>query len=88
MDGRHHQPHPDEGSLVSAKPPEMLADQLRRVIRESGRTAYRLAGDAGVDEAQVKRFLNGERDLRLETAGKLCAALGLELTASKRRPRR
>lgn len=55
-----------------------IAEQLRAAIEASG-TAYRAAKDSGVDVTIVQRFLNGERDLRLATAARLCEALGLEL---------
>ena len=56
-----------------------LADQLREIIASRGLTAYGLGRDAGVDAGVIHRFLAGERDIRLETAGRIAAALGLRL---------
>jgi transcriptional regulator with XRE-family HTH domain len=56
-----------------------LADQLRDAIGLSGRSASEVARLAEVDPAQVLRFLSGERDVRLETAGRICRALGWHL---------
>jgi plasmid maintenance system antidote protein VapI len=56
-----------------------IADQLRRIILDRGVTAYALGRDAGVDAGIVARFVNRERDVRLETASRLASALGLRL---------
>jgi ribosome-binding protein aMBF1 (putative translation factor) len=61
-----------------------ICDQLRRAISKSGETYYALAQRSGVDAVVISRFVNSERDLRLETAEKLAAALGLELHERKR----
>ncbi len=44
-----------------------------------GRTLYAVAKAAGLKPELLYRFVAGERDLRLSSATKLCAALGLEL---------
>jgi transcriptional regulator with XRE-family HTH domain len=56
-----------------------LADVLRQAIKQSGLTLYAVAKTAGVDAPIVRRFMAGERDLRLATAAKLCEALNLKL---------
>jgi plasmid maintenance system antidote protein VapI len=56
-----------------------LGDQLREAIEGSGWTLYRVAKTAGIKHAVVARFVSGERDLRLETASKIAATLGLKL---------
>jgi plasmid maintenance system antidote protein VapI len=56
-----------------------LPDRLRDGIRRSGKTVYRLAKESGVAHPIILRFLSGERDIRLETADKLAAVLGLRL---------
>jgi plasmid maintenance system antidote protein VapI len=58
---------------------ERLPDKLRAGIRRSGKTVYRLAKESGVAHPIIFRFLSGERDIRLETAEKLAAVLGLRL---------
>jgi hypothetical protein len=70
-------------------PKTSLPDQLRLAIGESGLSCSALGRLAGVDHGQVLRFLQGT-DIRLETAGRICAALGLSLAAPARprgRPR-
>ena len=56
-----------------------LVDALKRAIVDSGLTHYRIAKDAGVTPDVIDRFVRGERDLRLETAGKIASVLGLSL---------
>lgn len=38
-----------------------------------------LSEQSGVPMATIFRFLRGERDIRIETAGRLCDVLGLQL---------
>lgn len=56
-----------------------IVEQLRRAILKSGESYYALAQRTGVDAVVISRFAAGERDLRLETAAKLAAGLGMEL---------
>jgi transcriptional regulator with XRE-family HTH domain len=61
-----------------------LGEQLRELIRRSGKSASEVARMAEVDPAQVIRFLSGTRDIRLETAGFIARALGLQLVEAGR----
>ncbi len=56
-----------------------LSNQIREVIASRQITAYALGRDSGVDATVIARFMAQERDIRLETADKLAAALGLRL---------
>jgi transcriptional regulator with XRE-family HTH domain len=58
---------------------ETLPERLRAAIRKSGKTVYRVGVESGVSHPVILRFLSGERDIRLETAEKLAASLGLAL---------
>jgi transcriptional regulator with XRE-family HTH domain len=53
---------------------------LRRAIRDSGKTLYRVAKDSGVPYATLHRFMNGRTEVSLGSLDKLCAYLGLTLT--------
>jgi hypothetical protein len=64
-----------------------LAQQLRQAIREADETPHGIAIQTGIDHSLLSRFLRAERDLRLETAGKIAAHLKLELRAV-RKPKR
>jgi transcriptional regulator with XRE-family HTH domain len=59
-----------------------LGDQLRGIIEGRGLTAYAVGKMSGVNTSMVQRFLDGERDLRLESAGRIAEALGLRLVES------
>ena len=65
-----------------------LAAQLRRAIRESGLTPYRVATDADVDRSIMTRFVNGDRGLTLDTASRICDVLNLELRPVRRGKRK
>jgi transcriptional regulator with XRE-family HTH domain len=56
-----------------------LSYQLRDVIDRRGLSAHAVGKAAGVDPAVVARFVSCERDVRLATADKIAAALGLRL---------
>jgi transcriptional regulator with XRE-family HTH domain len=56
-----------------------IAEQLRLAIERSGMSRYRISQLSGVSEAVLSRFANGETDLSMENADKLCAALGLRV---------
>ena len=54
-----------------------IDDQLRFAIATSEVSQYGLAKKSGVDGGVLSRFMNYERDMRLETAAKLAEELGL-----------
>lgn len=56
-----------------------LADQIRQAILDRGVTHYQLGQASQVDPGQIARFMTGERDITVTTAGRLCTALGLRL---------
>jgi plasmid maintenance system antidote protein VapI len=56
-----------------------IDEQLRQAILDKGEPVYLLANAAGVAHPVLYRFMNGERDLTMRTAAKLCRHLGLEL---------
>lgn len=58
---------------------EPIPEKLKTGIRRSGKTVYRLAKESGVAHPIILRFLSGERDIRLKTAEKLAATLGMKL---------
>jgi hypothetical protein len=55
-----------------------LEDVLRRAVRTSGKTPYRVAKDIGTTPEVVSRFLKGA-DIRISTASRLAESLALEL---------
>lgn len=77
-----------EGSAMpKAARVQRLDVALRQTIRASGLTHYALAKAAGVQASQIDRFMMPaddprHRDLRLETAAKIAAVLGLSISVS------
>lgn len=65
--------------------PKPIDDALKAAIKKSGISVYALSKESGVDQSVISRFMAdpGEAqrggDLRLSTAARLAAALGLEL---------
>jgi hypothetical protein len=62
-----------------------LARQLQAAIAATGQSLYSIAQASGVAAPVLQRFVNGERGITLETAGKLAAYLGLGLLPEARK---
>lgn len=56
-----------------------LAEEINRVIQSGKQTKYSIAVGSGVDHAVLRRFLTGERDIKLKTADRLAKYLKLDL---------
>jgi len=57
-----------------------FSDQLRRAIRQSEKTRYRISQETGISEAVLSRFMNDEQvGLSMTTVDLLCECLGLLL---------
>lgn len=63
----------------TTKRPATLSEELRAAIADNSLSINRLAIESGVDQAVLQRFVTGERDLRLGSAEKIAAYLGLHL---------
>lgn len=70
---------PDRITDMSRKEP--FSEQLRKAIRQSDKTRYRISKDTGVSEAVLSRFMNEKVGLSMETVDLLCEYLGLRLVA-------
>jgi hypothetical protein len=62
-----------------------LARQLQAAIASTGQSLYSIAQATGVAAPVLQRFVNGERGITLETAGKIAAYLGLGLLPEARK---
>ncbi len=60
-----------------------LSESLRKAVITSKKTRYAIAVGAGVDHAVLRRFMKGERDIKLTTAEHLAEYLELELSPKK-----
>jgi len=56
-----------------------IESQLKRAIRDSGMTHYRISKISGVAPPVLCNFMSGKRTITLTTAAKIAKALGLEL---------
>ena len=71
---------------ASGRKPRPINATLRSAIKASGLTHYRLGQEAAVAPSQIDRFMlppadPRHRDLRLATAAKIAAVLGLDLVS-------
>lgn len=67
-----------------AKKPQRIDVALKAAIRKSGRTYYDIGHACGVAPSVILRFMSDDPqarggDMRLSTAAKIAAELGLEL---------
>ncbi len=62
-----------------------LTRQLQAAIAATGQSLYSIAQASGIAAPVLQRFVNGERGITLETAGKIAAYLGLELMPESRK---
>jgi len=58
-----------------------LTDQVRRAIRKSGLTQYRIAKESGIDSAAMSRFMAGKTSLTLTSLDRMADVLGLNVVA-------
>ena len=59
--------------------PEMLSEQVRRVILDSELTQYRISKLAGMSQAQLSRFMATGAGISIETLDRIAAVLKLRL---------
>jgi transcriptional regulator with XRE-family HTH domain len=58
-----------------------FSDDLRRAIRRSGKSRYRIAEETGVSAAVLCHFMQGKRGMLLPSIDKLYVNLKLRLVA-------
>lgn len=61
-----------------------MTDVLKKAVRQSGLSKYRIARDTGILETSLGRFMRGETSLRLDKADLLADYLGLELVKRRK----
>jgi transcriptional regulator with XRE-family HTH domain len=57
----------------------LLTDQLRQAIDDSGLTRYRIAKETGISESALAQFYNGHRGLSIEALNALGECLQLTI---------
>ena len=68
---------PDEKALK-------LSDQVRRAIRASGLSRYRIAKEAGLSESNLAQFYHGRRGLSMDAFDSIGKVLDLRITLGRR----
>ncbi len=69
--------------MAKSKAKATMTATLKRAIRESDVTLYRIAKDTGIVGSSLLRFMDGQTSLRLDVADKLAEYFGLELRATR-----
>ena len=59
--------------------PELLSEQLRRIILDAGVTQYRICKTAGMNQSQMHRFVTTGKGISIETLDRIGQALRLRL---------
>jgi hypothetical protein len=62
---------------------KLFSEQLRKAIRQSGRTCYSIWKETGIDEGQLSRFMNDKGGLQQSNIDKVCELLGVHLEPDK-----
>ena len=62
----------------------MIIEEIRKQIRKSKKSRYRISQDTGIDEAALSRIMNGG-SCKVETADILFKYFGIELVQKKQR---
>ncbi len=68
---------------MAKKRTDLLTDQLRQAIDDSGLTRYRIAKEAGISESALAQFYDGHRGLSLEAINALGKCLQLKITLGR-----
>jgi transcriptional regulator with XRE-family HTH domain len=71
--------------LTMAKKRIPLSEQIRRAIRSSGMTRYRICKEIGLTQPSMTRFMADVASLSLDTIDKIAELLDLNIVAGKPR---
>jgi transcriptional regulator with XRE-family HTH domain len=72
---------------MDKKRTQMLTDQVRQAIDDSGLTRYEIAKQTGIDESALAKFYNGHRGLSMDALNALGQVLQLKIKLG-RKPRK
>jgi transcriptional regulator with XRE-family HTH domain len=68
---------------MTKKRTDLLTDQLRQAIDDSGLTRYHIAKETGISECTLSQFYNGHRGLSMEALNALGEYLQLTITLGR-----
>jgi transcriptional regulator with XRE-family HTH domain len=69
---------------MAKKRSNLLTDQLRQAIDDSGLTRYQIAKVTGIDESALAKFYNGHRGLSMDALNALGEFLQLTITLGRK----
>ena len=73
---------------MAKKRTNLLTDQLRQAIDDSGLTRYRIAKETGISESALAQFYNGHRGLSMNALNALGEYLQLKITLGRKPERK
>ena len=56
-----------------------IRDEIRKAIKASDKTRYRLSKETGIVQSQLSRLMSGEKGVSLDNLERLADALDLEI---------
>jgi transcriptional regulator with XRE-family HTH domain len=56
-----------------------ILDEIRKAIKASGKSRYRLSKEASIPQSHLSRLMTGEKALSIDSLERLINALGLEI---------
>jgi len=65
-----------------------ILDDIRKAIKASGKSRYRIAQDTGISQGQLSELMAGTKGLSVESLERLADYLGLEVVTRPKRQRR
>jgi len=68
---------------MAKKRTNLLTNQLRQAIDDSGLTRYRIAKETGVSQSTLAQFYNGRRGLSMDALDALGEFLQLKITLGR-----
>ena len=69
---------------MGKKGTQLLTDQLRQAIDDSGLTRYQIAKGTGIDESALAKFYNGHRGLSMDALNALGEFLQLTIILGRK----
>lgn len=69
---------------MTKKRTQLLTDQLRQAIDDSGLTRYRIAKETGISESALAQFYNGHRGLSMNALNSLGEFLELKIVLGRK----
>lgn len=65
-----------------------ILDDIRKAIKASGKSRYRMSKDLGISEGQLSELMAGTKGLSVEAVERLVEYLGLEVVIRPKQQRK